>query len=271
MNNLRIIIADDSNELLKSMTKFVENQNGMEVTYTCNDGTYLLNYLRNNKGDILLLDIFMPNCDGLRVLQELKNNKDEYNVPEKVIVFSAFANDKMMQKVSEMGADYFIVKPINYKNLLDIMRDYKVKKQKEYVVNAINLNKTNAYDVNTELTTLLHEIGVPAHIRGYLYIKEAILMVFNNIELLGGVTKILYPEIARRFQTTSSRVERAIRHAIEVAWARGNVDAISDIFSYTISYHKSKPTNSEFIAMISDRLRVVHKKDKEEKRELLAA
>ena len=133
-------------------------------------------------------------------------------------------------------------------------------KQKDYVINAINLNKNNAYDIDTEVTTLLHEIGVPAHIRGYLYLREAIMMVYEDIEILGGVTKILYPEIARRYQTTSSRVERAIRHAIEVAWVRGNVDAISDIFSYTISYHKSKPTNSEFIAMISDRLRVVHNK-----------
>ena len=138
-------------------------------------------------------------------------------------------------------------------------RSKKIDKE----TNVVLLNKENSSDLNTEITTLLHEIGVPAHIRGYLYLREAIKMVYNNIEILGSITKILYPEVARAFNTTSSRVERAIRHAIEVAWVRGNVDAITEIFSYTISYHKSKPTNSEFIAMIADKLRLRHKKDLE--------
>ena len=117
-------------------------------------------------------------------------------------------------------------------------------------------------DLDEEITDILHEVGVPAHIKGYLYLREAITMVFKNVEVLGGITKILYPEIAHRHCTTSSRVERAIRHAIEIAWVRGNVDAISDIFSYTISYSKSKPTNSEFIAMIADRLRLEHRRQR---------
>lgn len=117
-------------------------------------------------------------------------------------------------------------------------------------------------DLDSEITSILHEVGVPAHIKGYMYLREAIAMVYNNVEILGSITKVLYPEIATTFGTTSSRVERAIRHAIEIAWVRGNVDAISDIFSYTISYNKSKPTNSEFIAMIADRLRLEHKRQK---------
>ena len=123
---------------------------------------------------------------------------------------------------------------------------------------------TFEYDPNLdeEITDMLHEVGVPAHIKGYLYLREAITMVYNNIDILGSITKILYPEVARKFGTTSSRVERAIRHAIEIAWVRGNVEAISEIFSYTISYNKSKPTNSEFIAMIADRLRLNHSKEK---------
>lgn len=262
MSDLKVIIADDSNDLVKAMSNFIEKQKGLEVVYCCSDGTNLLNYLRKNSCDVLLLDIFMPSCDGIKVLQELKFNKDSYNIPNKTIVFSAFSNDKLMRKVSELGADYFIVKPINYSNLLDIIKEYKTKNEDQNVViNAINLNKNNAYDLDTEITTLLHEIGVPAHIRGYLYIREAIIMVYKKVEILAGITKVLYPEIARRYQTTASRVERAIRHAIEVAWVRGNVDAISDIFSYTISYHKTKPTNSEFIAMIADRLRIIHRKD----------
>ena len=127
-----------------------------------------------------------------------------------------------------------------------------------------NEGVTFDYDPNLdeEITDMLHEVGVPAHIKGYLYLREAITMVYNNIDILGSITKVLYPEVARKFGTTSSRVERAIRHAIEIAWVRGNVEAISEIFSYTISYNKSKPTNSEFIAMIADRLRLNHSKEK---------
>jgi two-component system response regulator (stage 0 sporulation protein A) len=168
-----------------------------------------------------------------------------------------------MNSVAEYGADYFVVKPINFTNLLEIIRDLKTQKDENKKVSSYNLASVNS-DLDTEITTLLHEIGVPAHIRGYLYIREAITMVYYNVEILGNITKILYPEVARKFNTTSSRVERAIRHAIEVAWVRGNIDAISDIFSYTISYHKSKPTNSEFIAMIADRLRLLHKRERRE-------
>ena len=263
MEKLKIVIADDSNEFVTKLCGFFEKKQEVEVVYTCNDGSFLLKYLRNNVCDVLLMDIFMPNYDGVRVLQELKYNKDDYIHPGKIIVISAFSNEKMMKKISDLGADYFYAKPINYTSLYDSIVDRRLRRR-DVVVNAITLNKNNAYDIDTELTTLLHEIGVPAHIRGYLYIREAILMVYNDVELLGGVTKVLYPEIARRFSSTSSRVERAIRHAIEVSWMRGNVDAISDIFSYTISYNKTKPTNSEFIAMIADRLRLVHRKEKEQ-------
>ena len=133
-------------------------------------------------------------------------------------------------------ADYFVVKPINFTNLLEIIRDLRNQKSKSGKTTSVNLNSAQT-DLDTEITTLLHEIGVPAHIRGYQYIREAIIMVYYNMDILGNITKILYPEVARKFNTTSSRVERAIRHAIEVAWVRGNIDAISDIFSYTISYH----------------------------------
>lgn len=266
MSNIKLVIADDSNDLVKTISNFIEKQNDMEVIFSCNDGKVLLDYLKKNSCDVLLLDIFMPECDGVKVLQELKFNKDIYNNPLKTIVFSAFSNDKLMRKVSDLGADYFIVKPVNFNNLLEIIKDFKTKSEDIAPgINAINLNKNNAYDLDTEITTLLHEVGVPAHIRGYLYLREAITMVYKNVEVLAGITKVLYPEIARRYQTTASRVERAIRHAIEVAWLRGNVDAISDIFSYTISYHKSKPTNSEFIAIIADRLRITHRKDAKNK------
>lgn len=265
-NNLKVMLCDDSKELIQSLQKFLNNEKGIEIVGTHYDGATLLNALRVTQIDVLLLDIFMPNCDGIKVLQELKNKKDVYKKPKSIIIITAFANDKIMNRTAELGADYFIVKPINFDNLTDVIND--VKNQRVSVnkqTSSFNLTlPTLDNDLDTEITTLLHEIGVPAHIRGYMYIRESIRMVYNNIEILGSITKVLYPEVARKFNTTSSRVERAIRHAIEVAWVRGNIDAISDIFSYTISYHKSKPTNSEFIAMIADRLRLIHKKDRRE-------
>ena len=147
------------------------------------------------------------------------------------------------------------MKPVNNKQLIQLILGVASENQ-------TGQNTQFGNDLDTEITTILHEVGVPAHIKGYMYLREAINMVYANVEILGSITKVLYPEIASTFGTTSSRVERAIRHAIEIAWVRCNVDAISDIFSYTISYNKSKPTNSEFIAMIADRLRLVQKKQK---------
>ena len=261
MGKMKVIITDDGKEFVQTLQDFFSEQPEIEIVGIHSDGVTLLNSLRVTQVDLLILDIFMPNCDGIKVLQELKFKKDKYKIPKNIIVITAFSNEKIMNSVAELGADYFVIKPIN---LLEIIYGLKVEVENERK-SSFNLSSAKA-DLDTEITTLLHEIGVPAHIRGYLYIREAITMVYYNLEILGNITKILYPEVARKYNTTSSRVERAIRHAIEVAWVRGNIDAISDIFSYTISYHKSKPTNSEFIAMIADRLRLLHKR---EKRELL--
>ncbi len=268
MDNLKIMLCEDGKELVMALQNYFTSEKGTEIVGTHSDGGTLLNALRVTQVDLLFLDIFMPNYDGIKVLQELKNKKELYKVPKSIIVITAFANEKIMNRVAELGADYFIVKPINFSNLNDIVNDVRNQKFMINKNNSISLtNNTNLnlpVDIDTEITTLLHEVGVPAHIRGYMYIRESIKMVYNDIEILGSITKVLYPEVARKFNTTSSRVERAIRHAIEVAWVRGNIDAISDIFSYTISYHKSKPTNSEFIAMIADRLRLIHRKDRKE-------
>lgn len=263
MDALKIIIADDGKELVQAMQDFFSDKKEIEVVGVHSDGITLLNTLRVTQVDLLILDIFMPSLDGVKVLQELNSKKDRYKVPKKIIAITAFSNEKIMNSVAELGADYFVVKPINFTNLFETIKDLNIKKNEKTENNSF-IFSSNKTDLDTEITTLLHEIGVPAHIRGYLYIREAITMVYHNIEILGNITKILYPEVARKFNTTSSRVERAIRHAIEVAWVRGNIDAISDIFSYTISYHKSKPTNSEFIAMIADRLRLTHKREKRE-------
>lgn len=256
MDKMRVFIADDSIEIVQMMCSFFKSQKNINVIGTFNEGNSLLNALKQTSVDLLILDVFMPSVDGVKVLNEIKNNK-EYKKPKHIIIMTAFSNEKVMQKCASLNADYFICKPVNLSNLLDIIND--LKNTNDSKQKTVNLRTTN--DLDTEITNLLHEIGVPAHIRGYQYIRESIKMIYYDINILGSITKVLYPEVARKYNTTASRVERAIRHAIEVAWIRGNVDTISDIFSYTISYSKSKPTNSEFIAMIADKLRLSHKKD----------
>ena len=254
----KVVIADDNKELVLMISEFLKLQNNFEIVKTFNSGKSLLEYLQTNQVDLLLLDIFMPDVDGIGVLEALQI-KNKYIKPSKIIMLTAFNNEALISKSSLLGADYFILKPIDLNNLIQIMRSLmKPQAAKNEAFNLKN-SKNEEIDLDTEITTLLHEIGVPAHIKGYLYLREAITMVYYNIDILGGITKILYPMVAKKYKTTSSRVERAIRHSIEVAWNRGNVDAISSIFSYTISYNKSKPTNSEFIAMIADKLRLAHK------------
>lgn len=256
----KIIIADDNKELLCMVSEFLKTQLQIEVVKTFNCGKDLLSHLENESADILLLDVFMPEIDGVNVLTEI-NTKNKYNRPKKIVMLTAFNSESIISKSSELGADYFIVKPIDLTSLqktIQSLLSEPTQKGITYNLKAATPIK-NDVSLDHEITELLHEIGVPAHIKGYMYLRESITMVYNNVEILGGITKVLYPTVAKKFKTTSSRVERAIRHSIEVAWNRGNVDAISQIFAYTISYNKSKPTNSEFIAMIADKLRLAHK------------
>ncbi|HEY8363928.1 MAG TPA: sporulation transcription factor Spo0A, partial [Haloplasmataceae bacterium] len=252
-----------SREHVTMMREIINLQDNMEVIGCTYDGVSLLEKLKTTEVDVLLLDIVMPNFDGIQVLQKLASDKS-YKQPKHIIVFSAFNQDSLLVKSSELGADYFVMKPFNVNHIISIINDLVNNKSSVSNKTAKNsvfqIQSDTPTDLNTEITAILHEIGVPAHIKGYLYLRESILMVYNNIEILGSITKVLYPEVAKKYRTTSSRVERAIRHAIEVAWNRGNIDAISSIFSYTVSLAKSKPTNSEFIAMIADRLRLEHRK-----------
>lgn len=257
----KIIIADDNKELLCMVSEFLKIQQNIEIVKTFSTGKELLSHLENESCDILLLDVFMPEMDGVNILTELSNNA-KYHRPKKIVMLTAFNTEAIISKVSQLGADYFIVKPIDLTNLQktiqSLLSEVATKGETYNLKNSV-ISNSNEKTLDTEITELLHEIGVPAHIKGYMYLREAITMVYNNVEILGGITKVLYPTIAKKYKTTSSRVERAIRHSIEVAWNRGNVDAISQIFAYTISYNKSKPTNSEFIAMIADKLRLAHK------------
>lgn len=252
----KIIITDDNKEMTRMVSEFLSMQPTFDVVSECYSGEEALKFMEKEKTDVLLLDVFMPKADGVHVLEELKENSKKYNRPSRIIMFTAFNNETLMARSAELGVDYFIMKPFDLTSLTGIINKV-LEPRKEN--KTFSFKKTGDIDLETEITTLLHEIGVPAHIKGYLYLREAITMVYHNIDVLGSITKILYPVIAKKFKTTSSRVERAIRHAIEVAWSRGNIDSISAIFSYTISYNKSKPTNSEFIAMLADKLRLEHK------------
>lgn len=255
----KIIIADDNKELLCMVSEFLKIQQNIEVVKTFLSGKELLSHLESESCDILLLDVFMPEMDGVNILTELTNNP-KYHRPKKIVMLTAFNTEAIISKVSQLGADYFIAKPLNLqKTIQSLLTEETIKAGNSYNLKNSVISNANEKTLDAEITELLHEIGVPAHIKGYMYLREAITMVYNNIEILGGITKVLYPTVAKKYKTTSSRVERAIRHSIEVAWNRGNVDAISQIFAYTISYNKSKPTNSEFIAMIADKLRLAHK------------
>ncbi len=255
MQKLKTVVVEnnDVNEL--SVGTYLKSCEGINVIGDYNNETSLYNTLKVTQLDVLVIDLFLSGIDGISLIENIKKNSDVYYQPKHIIVMTQFVSNFVNNRLNQLNVDYIVMKPVDAKQLHQLILGMVAEKESE------NKEEYDA-DLDSEITNILHEVGVPAHIKGYLYLREAIAMVYENVEVLGSVTKVLYPEIAVNFHTTSSRVERAIRHAIEIAWVRGNVDAISDIFSYTISYTKSKPTNSEFIAMIADRLRVEHKKQK---------
>ncbi|TFE03183.1 sporulation transcription factor Spo0A [Jeotgalibacillus salarius] len=256
MDKIKVCIIDDNRELVSTLEAFINSQPDMEVAGTAFNGQEFLNMVEDTEVDVCLLDIIMPHIDGLNALEKMKELELEKN--PHVIMLTAFGQEDVTTKALELGASYFILKPFDMENLLQVIRQVLGKKERPLNY-ATKREKTKKPNLDASITSVIHEIGVPAHIKGYMYLREAISMVYHDIELLGSITKILYPDIAKKFNTTSSRVERAIRHAIEVAWNRGNVDAITNMFGYTVSAVKSKPTNSEFIAMVADKLRLEHK------------
>ncbi|NLY78224.1 MAG: sporulation transcription factor Spo0A [Tissierellia bacterium] len=264
MKKKKVLIADDNREFCEILSKFLLKEGDFEVVGMAKDGMDALDKIREKNPDILILDIIMPHLDGLGVLESL--HKLDLEKTPKIIILSAVGQDKITQKAINLGADYYIVKPFDFKTFIKRLKqiigtegEKGSKESKEYIQIAEVVNTTSSdstKSLEAKITNIIHEIGVPAHIKGYLYLREAILMVIQNIDLLGAVTKELYPGIASKYNTTPSRVERAIRHAIEVAWTRGKIDTIDKIFGYTVNNNKGKPTNSEFIAMVADKLRL---------------
>lgn len=261
MEKIKVVIVDDNRELVHLLEEYLSSQDDMEVIGVAYNGQECLNILKEKNPDVLVLDIIMPHLDGLAVLQKIKG----LNTAKKpnVIMLTAFGQEDVTKKAVDLGAAYFILKPFDMEQLANNIRQVSGKTTsaltKNSVLHSSSISEHKHSNLDASITSIIHEIGVPAHIKGYLYLREAISMVYNDIELLGSITKVLYPDIAKKYNTTASRVERAIRHAIEVAWSRGNIESISSLFGYTVSMSKAKPTNSEFIAMVADKLRLEHK------------
>lgn len=265
-SKISVLIADDNKEFCSILNDYLLNQKDIVVTGIAKDGREALELIQQKQPDLVVLDIIMPHLDGLVVLEKL-NGMDLDKMP-RVIVLSAVGQDKITQQAITLGADYYVVKPFDMdiftKRIREMFNTQDVETKRRSVSTQVVEREAAAtsrgpIDLETEITSIIHEIGVPAHIKGYMYLREAITMVVNDMELLSAVTKELYPSIAKKYNTTASRVERAIRHAIEVAWGRGQVDAINKLFGYTVHNEKGKPTNSEFIAIIADKLRLKNK------------
>ncbi|WP_446899371.1 sporulation transcription factor Spo0A [Clostridium sp. LBM24168] len=266
-SKINVVIADDNKEFCNILNDYLLNQKDIIVTGVANDGLEALKLVQEKKPDLVVLDIIMPHLDGLGVLERLNNMK--INPMPRVIVLSAVGQDKITQRAITLGADYYVVKPFDMdvftkrirQMFNSVITDSSENKKTVSMLDSMErrYSSNGSNSLEQEITDIIHEIGVPAHIKGYIYLREAITMVVNNMELLSAVTKELYPSIAKKYNTTASRVERAIRHAIEVAWSRGQVDTINRIFGYTVHNDKGKPTNSEFIAMVADKLRLKNK------------
>lgn len=261
-NKIRVLVADDNVAFGMIICEFLESQSDIEVTARVENGEDAIEMIEKTNPDIVVLDIIMPRLDGLGVLTKYKS------ISEKplFIVLSAVGQDTITQQALSLGAIYYIVKPFDLGVLVERIRELvrshspTVLRMDPVVPIPTSIKPSQSGDnVQTKVTQIMRDVGVPAHIKGYQYMRDAILMAVKDREIISAVTKRLYPELAKNYKTTPSRVERAIRHAIEVAWNRGRVDTINDLFGYTINTRKGKPTNSEFIAMVADTLRLNEK------------
>ena len=249
---LKIVIADDSTELGQNCAKALKGY-GMDVLLCSKDGQRVLDTVKKEKPDVILADVFMPNLDILGVL----NGLNDINSKERpmVMAMSSFDNQRLEKETLDAGASYYFLKPFDINTMAErIIQLSGWKNEISPVV--VKDNVVTDPELELMVTEIIHQIGVPAHIKGYHYLREAIILSVKNSDILGSVTKLLYPTVAKNHGTTSSRVERAIRHAIEVAWDRGDIDVLNSYFGYTIQNDRGKPKNSEFIAMISDKLRL---------------
>lgn len=245
---VKVVIADDNRGFCEILKEYLESQDDFELVGMANNGNEALEIIRDKQPDIVVLDIIMPHLDGIGVLERLATGN--YGNRPRIVMLTAFGQESMTQRAVELGADYFILKPFDIEVMGNRLRQLADGQS------SVPQTPVKTRNLDVEVTNIIHQMGVPAHIKGYQYLRDAIILVIGEINLLGAVTKELYPMIAQKYGTTPSRVERAIRHAIELAWDRGNIDMMNKFFGYTINVERGKPTNSEFIAMIADKLRI---------------
>ena len=263
MEKLNIAIADDNERIINLLGEIIKEDSDLELVGQADNGNDIYNIIKEKESDVVLLDIIMPKVDGLTVMEKVNQDNSMKKHPAFIVV-SAVGQERITEDAFNLGAYYYIMKPFD--NDMIINRIKHVRNQAMSRIRDIRKmstcdNKTEYMEKNLEVdvTNIIHEIGVPAHIKGYQYLRDAIIMSVQDMDMLNSITKILYPTIAKKHQTTPSRVERAIRHAIEVAWSRGKMDTIDELFGYTVSTGKGKPTNSEFIALIADKIRLEYK------------
>ncbi len=242
---VKVLMIDDNAQIISQAENYFSSHAVINLSLKACTGKEGLDLILNNQNDydVVIIDLIMPNKDGLSIIGEMRKK----NINKKVIAISSYKSDYILSKLNDYNVDYFMLKPYNFDDLEKIVMETNL--DNNIVTKAEN-------ELQMSITKLLHSLGIPSHIRGYQYIKESICLMFKNPDLIGQITKNIYPEIALKFDTTSSRVERAIRHAIEISWNRGDYDLMEDIFGHSVDYDRAKPTNSEFIVTIADKLRM---------------
>lgn len=262
MEKLNVAIADDNEILLDLLEEIIKSDEELNVVGKARNGEEAYGIIKSKEPDVVLLDIVMPKMDGLCVMNKVKKDTTIKKQPA-FIMISAIGQESITEDAFEMGANYYIMKPFDNEVIINRIKRTRDKKMAhrsaEKYIPLEKPGEVRERNLEADVTNIIHEIGVPAHIKGYQYLRDAIMMSVEDMDMLNSITKILYPTIAKKYQTTSSRVERAIRHAIEVAWSRGKMDTIDELFGYTINTGKGKPTNSEFIALIADKIRLEYK------------
>lgn len=273
MENVNVVIVDDNPMILNTLDEVISSEAGLSEIGRADNGKDAIDMIKDTQPDVVLLDLVMPQMDGITVVENIKKKTSMLKNPA-FIILSAVGGEQMTEEAFQAGANYFLMKPFDKDILVNKIRrigkrpvrpvpgkvleaPLKAATPEEAAMNREEYMKEH---LETDITKMLHELGIPAHIKGYQYLRDAISMVVRDREMMEAVTKILYPEIAKKNYTSSSRVERAIRHAIEVAWGRGSLEVIDELFGYTISTGKGKPTNSEFIALIADKICLDYKK-----------
>lgn len=257
MDAKTVLIADDNKEFAMILNKLLSSYEEYNVVGVVGDGIEAIELIDRYKPDVLILDIIMPHLDGIEVLERVSKLYSSEGYNPKKIILSAVGNDNITHKAVEVGANYYIMKPFDFDLFMKRLREIVFEDTSENIgVYGKNLNDIKNTSLESQITNIIQAIGIPAHIKGYSYLREGIGMVIENMEYLSAITKELYPDIADRFQTTPSRVERAIRHSIEVAWNRGNFEEIDKYFGQSINGMREKPTNGEFIAVIADKIRI---------------